>query len=434
LVTDALHDNGFLGWVQGTGKEPKDGQPLSYDKVPDFEDYGLGCFLLAGSELYQIANPKPANLDESKVPPYQVPDALKMPDGRMVSSAKEWEKEQRPHIYHLFEDNVYGKMPTTTIPVTSELRSVDSSALGGLAVKKEITLHFLADDTSAKLNIVLYLPKAASRPIPVFVGYNFSGNAAAETSSQWPLKEILSRGYGVATAWYWDLEADRPDGWQTGIRTKLSDALQIQPWEWSAIGAWAWGLSRMADYLSADKTVNAKELIVMGHSRLGKTAVWAGAGDRRFALVVSNESGEGGAALSKRDYGETIAIINDKFPYWFGAAYKQYGHNTDALPLDQHMLLSLIAPRPLYVASAMGDQWSDPKGEFLGAKEAGKVYALFKEKGVGVDSMPGLEQPVGDWIRYHIRKGKHDVTLYDWTQYMDFADKYFMKGKGNHEK
>ena len=430
MTTDALHANGMLGYVQGTGKEPKDGQPLSYDKIPDFEDYGLGCLLLAGSEVYQIVPPPVANLDESKIPPYEEPDVLMTKDGRRLTSAKEWQDRQRPDIYRSFEKNVYGRMPTRMVPVSYTLTAVDSSALGGLAIRKELTIHFSPTDTAAKLNVVMYLPKTAGHrpgtadrhPIPVFVGYSFGGNATLETSSQWPLKEILARGYGVVSAWYWDIEPDRPDGWQTGIRTRLSEALQIEPYEWGAIGAWAWGLERIADYLQTDKSVDAHRLIAIGHSRLGKTAIWAGASDPRFAMVISNESGEGGAALAKRDYGETIAIINAKFPWWFVPAYKQYGGNTGSFPVDQHMLLSLIAPRPLYVASAQGDQFSDPKGEFLSALRAGVVYRLYKENGVGQDSLPPIEHPVGDFIRYHIRSGKHDITLYDWQRYMDFAD------------
>ncbi|HEY4334464.1 MAG TPA: hypothetical protein VGM89_01165, partial [Puia sp.] len=260
----------------------------------------------------------------------------------------------------------------------------------------------------------------------VFVGYSFGGNSTVEGSSQWPLKDILSRGYGVVTAWYWDIEPDRPDGWQTGIRTKLSSILQIEPYEWSAIGAWAWGLERIADYLQTDRSVDAKKMIVIGHSRLGKTALWAGASDPRFAIVVSNESGEGGAALSKRDYGETIAIINNNFPYWFVPAYKRFGDSPDSMLFDQHFLLALIAPRPLYVASAMGDQWSDPKGEFLSVCHIDPVYRLYKRKGLVMDSMPPLGHPVGDYfVRYHIRPGKHDITSYDWRQYMDFADRQF---------
>ena len=428
MAKDALHDNGFLGWVQGTGKEPKDGQPVTYDKVPDFEDYGLGCFLLAGSEVYQVVPPSAYNLDESKVPPYEEPDPLVTLEGKRVSSAKEWEKEQKPRIYELFEKNVYGRMPTRTIPLSYSTTAIDTSAVEGLAIRKEITIHFSPRDTAARLNIVVYLPKTR-KPVPVFVGYSFGGNATVKESPQWPLKEILSRGYGVVSAWYWDIEPDRADGWQTGIRTRLSDLLKTEPYEWSAIGAWAWGLERIADYLETDRAVDRHKFIVIGHSRLGKTAVWAGASDPRFAMVVSNESGEGGAALSKRDYGETVAIINAKFPWWFVPAYKSYGDNTAALPLDQHMLLSLIAPRPLYVASAEGDRNSDPKGEFLGARGAGPVYHLYKEEGVGVDSMPPVEHPVGDFIRYHVRTGKHDILLYDWQQYMDLADKHVKNKK-----
>jgi hypothetical protein len=450
MVKEALHENGMLGYVQGTGKEPKDGQPLGYDKIPDFEDYGLGCLLLAGSEIYQLAPPRAANLDESKVGAYEEPDPLWAPtgetvansrktvEGHRVTTVREWKLSQRPYLYGLFEKNVYGRMPTGAVVMTSVVGAIDSSALGGMAIRKEVVLSFAVTrkgaltgagtvDTPSKLRVVLYLPRRRLARAPVFVGYNFGVNAGVEASSQWPLKEILARGYGVATAWYWDIEPDRADGWQTGIRTRLSDALGIEPYEWGAIGAWAWGLERMADYLQADAAVDPRKLIVIGHSRLGKAAVWAGASDPRWAMVVSNESGEGGAALSKRDYGETVAIINAKFPWWFAPGYKQYGSNTNALPLDQSMLLSLMAPRPLYVASAEGDQFSDPRGEWLSAKLAGAAYGLFKEKGVGVDSMPAVGHPVGEWIGYHIRTGKHDITSYDWGRYMDFADRRVKK-------
>lgn len=414
MAAVSLHPDGMLGYVQGTGKEPKDGQPLSYDKVPDFEDYGLGCFLLAGSEIYQIATPPAANLDESKVPSYhETPIPL--------TNVKNWETVQRPALYQQFEKNVYGRMPSARIPVAYTTDATDDNALNGTAIKKLITIHFSPTDTAARLHLMLYLPKE-KRKVPVFVGYSFTPNPVTDTSRQWPIRDIVARGDGVAVAWYWDIEPDRADGWQTGIRAHLAGPLQIQPYEWGAIGAWAWGLERMVDYLQTDPLVDARKLIVIGHSRLGKAAVWAGASDKRFALVVSNESGEGGAALSKRDYGETIAIITAHFPWWFSQAYKQYGANPAAMPTDQFELLSLIAPRPLYVASAIGDQWSDPKGEFLSATLAAPVYRLYHEKGVGTDRMPPLEHPVGESVRYHIRHGKHDLTLYDWQQYMNFAD------------
>ena len=417
MAGESLHPNGMLGWVQGTGKEPRDGQPVTYDKIPDFEDFGLGCFLLAGSEVYQICTPPAANQDESKVPSYE--------ESKLdLTTVKQWESAQRPDLLKAFAKNVYGRIPRP-LTLAPEITGRDENDGNALGVKKEITLHFLPGDT-AGLQMVLWLPKNHKGKIPVFFGYSFTPNAQTETSSQWPIKEILERGYGVAYAWYWDIEPDRPDGWQTGIRTRLAEKLQIQPWEWSAMSAWAWGLSRMADYLVTDPGINSKQLIVIGHSRLGKAALWAGANDKRIAMVVSNESGEGGAALGKRDYGETIAIINDKFNWWFGANYKQFGSNPASMPTDQHQLLALIAPRPLYVASAIGDQWSDPRGEFLSARLAGPVWDLYGKTGLGTADMPPLEHPVGENIRYHIRSGKHDLTLYDWQEYMNFADRQLL--------
>jgi hypothetical protein len=398
------------------------------------------------------------NADETKVPPYTLPDPLMGKDGKKITTAAAWNGSQRSYIYHLFEENVYGRFPQTKIPVQFVLRETNRHALNNTAIRKQVRIYFLKD-TSVHMDLLMYLPANAKAPVGMFAGYNFSGNqtilpdtgislsdrwvnAGAKGSvnnrstdssrglaaSQWQVNEILKHGYGIAVLYYGDIEPDNPDGWKTGIRSTLQNALQIKPEEWSAIGAWAWGLVRVMDYLEQDRDVDAKRIAVIGHSRLGKAALWAGASDQRFSIVVSNESGEGGAALSKRWYGETVGIINQKFPHWFVAAYKKYNENTAALPVDQHMLLSLIAPRPLYVASAEGDQWSDPKGEFLAARKADPVYALFNKKGIGTDSMPGLHQPVGETVRYHIRAGKHDVTLYDWQQYLGFADKYW-RGK-----
>jgi hypothetical protein len=240
-------------------------------------------------------------------------------------------------------------------------------------------------------------------------------------SSRWPVKEILSGGIGIVTACYSDFEEDRPEGWKTGIRTTLAGLLKTKPEEWGAVGAWAWGLSRIMDYLETDKDIDGKKVAVMGLSRLGKTALWAGASDTRFGIVISNESGEGGAALARRWYGETVKKINTSFPWWFVRKYKTYNDAVDALPVDQHELLALIAPRPLYVASADNDQWSDPKGEFLSAVHAAPVYALFGKQGLGADKMPAVNHPIGHRIAYHIRTGKHDITLYDWEQYIHFA-------------
>jgi hypothetical protein len=227
--------------------------------------------------------------------------------------------------------------------------------------------------------------------------------------------------------YYGDIEPDVVGAMKMGIRGTYLKPGQDAPGdgEWGAIAAWAWGLSRMADYLETDKDVDAARLAVIGHSRLGKTALWAGATDPRFAMVISNDSGEGGAAISRRGFGETVANLNDRFPHWFCGTYKRFSGREDQMPFDAHMLLALAAPRPLYVASAEEDQWADPKGEFLAAAAASQVYELLGRKGVGTAQMPPVNQPVGETVCYHVRTGKHDITAYDWQQYLDFAGRHF---------
>jgi hypothetical protein len=387
------------------------------------------------------------NLSESRVIPYTLPDVLRMQNGAEVKTAEQWVRKQRPYIYHLFEENVYGRFPPA-VPVHYRIRELDRNALGGRAIRKQVRLFLNPADTTVYADILLYLPKNKKGPAPVFLGLNFSGNATTindpsvflsgrfmfpgyrarntnasrgTKSSRWPVKEILSSGIGIVTACYSDFEEDRPEGWKTGIRTTLAGLLKAKPEEWGAVGAWAWGLSRIMDYLETDKDIDGEKVAVMGLSRLGKTALWAGASDTRFGIVISNESGEGGAALARRWYGETVKKINTSFPWWFAGRYKTYNDAVNALPVDQHELLALIAPRPLYVASADNDQWSDPKGEFLSAVHAAPVYALFGKQGLGTDKMPAVNHPVGHRIAYHIRTGKHDITLYDWEQYIRFA-------------
>jgi hypothetical protein len=400
----------------------------------------------------------PTNSNEDSVKPYTLPDPLLLPEKPAVKTSQDWTRLQRPYIYTLFQQHVYGRFPRRKIPFTHTTTEPGGLSLNGMAKRKQVRISLKPGNDSVYIDLLIYLPSSAQGKVPVFLGYNFNGNhtihhdtaiklskawigprgrgvvnnRATEASrgsdtASWPVTEILKHGYGVVTAYYGDLEADHPEGWKSGIRTTLSKELAIRPDEWGAIGAWAWGLALILDYLEEDPLIDAKRVAVFGHSRLGKAALWAAASDERFAMVISNESGEGGAALSKRNYGETVKVINEKFPHWFGLRYKTYGEHTAALPVDQHMLLALMAPRPLYVASAEGDQWSDPKGEFLSAMHAGKVYALFNKKGVGTETMPGLHQPVGEFIRYHNRAGRHDITRYDWQQYLQFADMHWKR-------
>jgi hypothetical protein len=414
----------------------------------------VALFIFLLTQFAAIGQPAGSNLDESKVPAYTLPDVLQMQDGKKVTSPDGWTRIQRPYIYHLFEDIQFGKYPQVKVPIRYRLLETGINALDGSAIRKQVRVYLHPSDSTVYMDVLIYLPANVKKPVPVFVGYNFTGNneiqndpailltkrwvpagtrgavanRATDSSrggeaSQWQVKEILSHGYGVVTVYYGDIEADNKDGWRTGIRSTLQDVLRVKPEDWCGMGAWAYGLSRVLDYLQEDRDVKKTKIAVIGHSRLGKAALWAAASDPRFSLVVSNESGEGGAALSKRWFGETVKIINDRFPWWFASHYKDYGDNVAALPIDGHMLLSLVAPRPLYVASAEGDSWSDPRGEFLSAKEASPVYAVFGKKGITTDSMPPVETPMGETVRYHIRSGKHDVTLYDWQQYLLFADK-----------
>jgi hypothetical protein len=311
------------------------------------------------------------------------------------------------------------------------------------------------------LHLLLYLPARAAKPVPVFVGLGFQPNQSVHTdpgirlagtwvrnsttqaielkpadetsrgiaASRWPVEAILSRGYGLATMYYGDIEPDHAGALSLGIRQAFLKPGQAAPGddEWGAIGAWAWGLSRIVDYLSQDTGVDASRLIVVGHSRLGKTALWAGAQDPRFAMVISNDSGEGGAAISRRSFGETVADLNTRFPHWFCGNYRTYSGREGQMPFDAHMLLALAAPRPLYVASATDDQWADPKGEFLAAAAVSEVYGLAGKTGLGTTEMPPPDRPAGDAVRYHVRTGKHDITLYDWQQYLDFADRHLRR-------
>ncbi len=179
------------------------------------------------------------------------------------------------------------------------------------------------------------------------------------------------------------------------------------------------------DYLQQDTAIDAKHVALIGHSRLGKTALWAGAQDERFALVISNESGKGGAALARRRFGERIHQLVAAFPYWFCRRYAKYNEKENELPVDSHELIALIAPRPVYVASAVKDKWADPRGSFLAAKYAEPVYSLLGQPGLNVDEMPPVDRPVGGTIAYHCRTGVHDVMAFDWQQYLDFADRHF---------
>ena len=413
--------------------------------------------LLIGED-YADAQQKTANYDESKIAPYSLPELLKTQSGKAIANAEAWTLERRPEVLGLFEKHVFGKTPAPAAwgKVDFKVTAVKTDALGGKATRKFIHISLPEHPSWHGMDVMLYTPNEAKHPVPCFVGPSFGGNHAVSTepdvplstrwmrdskdkhivdnrateasrgneSSRWPLEMIIGQGCAVATYYYGDIEPDHADGWKDGLRAVLSPKGATTDWQdgqWGAIGAWAWGLSRIADYLETESAVDAKKLAVIGHSRLGKTSLWAGAQDQRFGVVISNNSGEGGAAIMRRNFGETTAVITKAFPHWFTKTYTSYAGNEAACPIDKHMLISLAAPRAIYIASAVQDEWADPKGEFLSGLHAEPAFALFGHKGYGVTEQPAIDQPVGDRIGYHVRTGKHDVTDFDWTQYLKFA-------------
>ena len=396
------------------------------------------------------------NYDESKVPKYTLPDPLLTEGGEKVADAETWRTKRRPEILRLFQTHVYGRAPGRPEKMTFKVFDSDAKALGGVATRKQVSVFFAGAEDGPSMDILIYLPNSARKPVPTFVGLNFAGNHATQSdpairlstrwmrgkgagvaknratektrgksAARWPVEAILARGYGLATIYCGDIDPDYHDGFKNGVHGAFDGPGKRPPDAWGTIAAWAWGLSRAMDYFETDDRIDHKHIAVIGHSRLGKTALWAGARDERFAMVISNDSGCGGAALSRRRFGETVGRINTSFPHWFCENFKKYNGREDDCPVDQHMLISLVAPRPVCVASAEKDRWADPRGEFLAAKGADPVYRLLGAGGLPAKEMPGLNQPVLGTISYHIRSGGHNVTEYDWQQYMNAADRHF---------
>lgn len=425
---------------------------MKYNRYKNLTIIGL-ISLLALSAVGYAQQP---NYDESKVPAYTLPNPLKMQDGKAVATKEQWNNERRKEILQLFETQVYGKAPAHPKALHFKVLNEDRYAINNMATRKEVAVYFSKDEKHY-MTILMYVPNKRNGAVPMFFGLNFKGNHTVSEdpnitesitrmkpkeggseiqmgtfkrgaeASRWPIEMLIANGYAVATVYRGDIDPDYDDGYQNGVQPLFYQKGQTKPAadEWGTLAAWAWGLSCAMDYFETDEDIDSKKVAVVGHSRHGKTALWTGAIDQRFAMAISNDSGCGGAAISRRKFGETFRKINTLFPHWFCENFKQYNDREEHLAVDQHQLVALMAPRPVYIASAAEDLWADPKGEFLSGVHATPVYELF-----GLDGIKGLDAPkvnepiMNGAIGYHVRSGNHDINLYDWQQFVKFADKH----------
>jgi hypothetical protein len=411
-----------------------------------------------------------SNYSEDKIAPYTLPDPLVMADGRKVTSGEMWFKERRPEILKFYENEIYGRVPDNAPKVTWEVTETDPAARNGTAIMQHVVGRVGGKPDAPKINMTVYRPATAEGPAPMLLSISFGfipgGRGAAQAKAAAPEKsasdksdaqksdapkaaeksdtakappagrgpafdsigEVLSRGWGYATLTYTDIQPDRLNSSNQGVIGLTFKEGQTKPAdnEWGSISAWAWGISRAIDYFETDPNVNAKQIAITGASRLGKTVLWAAAEDQRVAAVFSVVSGEMGAALIRRDWGETLDDMAQNFPWQFCGNLQKWAGRWNELPVDQHMLLALSAPRPVYVNGGIGDQWSDPKGEFLSMVAAGPVYRLLGGKDLGITEVPDLDHPIasGD-LAFHYHSSGHTAVPADWMTFLDFAQRHY---------
>lgn len=367
----------------------------------------------------------------------EIPDVLKMSDGSPVTSVAAWETKRRPEVLELMKTHVYGRNPVER-PENLRFESLgpDKEMMDGKALRKRVAICYKGPGGEGRVEVTAFIPKS-EKPVPAFVlicnrpaGKNIDPERK-ELSPFWPAEQLVARGYAAIAYYNGDVDPDVHDGFTNGVHGVFQPDPKVRTADsWGTIAAWAWGASRVMDWIETEKTINSAQVGVVGHSRGGKTALWCGATDQRFALTISNDSGCGGAKLNRMDLpkSESIARITKSFPHWFCSTFTKYGENLDALPLDQHMLIALMAPRLAYVASASLDDWAGQPGEFQSCVLASPVWKLYGKEGLVGTTFPAVDTPIQQgYIGYHLRTGKHDLAIYDWERYMDFADKHWGK-------
>lgn len=374
-------------------------------------------------------NSKQFNYVESLVPEYTLPDPLTLTSGQAVASAELWEKQRRPELLEIFRSQVYGRRPDTAYEIQFEqVEKVDSLFAGqatGLSMKAIVTVA----DRKFEFPFVVFLPNQRDRKSPGIILINnryFTTlqEATEKVDDFWPVKKMIERGYATASFLTSDVDPDRADGYADGIRSFFTGGAPAADDAWRSLSAWGWAASRVLDYMETIDSIDASRVAVVGHSRGGKTALWAAAEDTRFAIGYSNNSGCGGAALSRRSYGETVERITTAFPHWFTPNFNAYAGKEDELPVDQHELIALLAPRGVYVTSADEDLWADPKGEYASLVAAAPVFQLLGVQSVVQPDMPPLnQQRVVGQAGYHLRSGGHGLEAVDWDLFLNYADR-----------
>lgn len=392
-----------------------------------------------GNPLRQAPGGHVSNYDEARVGGYTLPDPLVLQNGQPVRDADTWHRLRRPELLKLYESEIYGRVPAGAPKLEFELTSTQTNALGGAAVRKEITGRLGAGPDRPTVTLVLYLPAHVRGPVPVLLHLLFGsppplqGIQSATNSSRpgeiGPLADILARGYGYAAFRYTEIEGDLRTNSLTRVRRLALAPGQSQPAtdEWGTISAWAWSASRVLDYLETERSVDAKRVALIGHSRLGKTALWAGACDPRFALVFASCSGEMGASLARRDYGETVDDVIANFPWWLAGNFQKYAGRWNEMPVDSHLLIALNAPHPVFLTAGTEDRWADPRGMFLAQVAAGPVYRLLGKSDLGTTNLP-LDTPlISGELGFFYHTGAHSITAEDWKVFLNFAGRYLKR-------
>jgi hypothetical protein len=392
--------------------------------------------------------------DERNVPAHRIADVLR-PQGTAISGEPAWRLERERILDH-FATEIYGHSPRESVRITAVESSGERDVFGKGTRMHQGRLQLVRNRHTVNLDLLIALP-AGTGPFPVFLGLNFYGNhtihpdpgirlpeswspnnpdfgieanrAVAASrgvrAHRWPVETILRRGFALATVYSGDIDPDFDDGFRNGVHGLFPELSGERhgPSDWGTIAAWSWGLSRVLDAFNAsDYEIDSRRVAVVGHSRMGKAALWAGACDERFAMVIANGSGCAGAALSRRRFGERFIQLTESFPHWLCGRARSYVEAEDRLPVDQHQLLATIAPRPLYIASASEDLWADPRGEFEGLRAADPVFQLLAGKGFPQCEWPRPGETVIGHTGYHLRPGEHDLTLHDWLRFLHFAD------------